>query len=122
MDKNIGVEISGDESVAVITFSAASISDVEQISAISEHIDEFVEQKHPKKIVFDFGQVKFFSSQVLGILLNARTKVKSYEGKVVISGINPQLYRVFKITNLDKIFKFFPDKDSALRAIEVDKI
>jgi len=50
------------------------------------------------------------------MLLNIRTKLKELEGEVVISGIEPQLYRIFKITNLDKIFKFFSDKESAISA------
>jgi anti-anti-sigma regulatory factor len=36
---------------------------------------------------------------------------------VVISGINPNLTRVFRITNLDKVFKFYPDVESALKAL-----
>jgi anti-anti-sigma factor len=50
---------------------------------------------------------------MLGILLDARKKLSSYNGNIVISGINPQLYRVFKITNLDKIFRFYPDAQTA---------
>jgi len=57
-------------------------------------------------VVVDFECVKFFSSTVLGLLLDIRAKLKAYNGEVVISSINPQLYRVFKITHLDKIFKF----------------
>ena len=39
------------------------------------------------------------------------------EGQVVISAIEPQLHRVFRITNLDKVFRFFPDKESAVQAL-----
>ena len=67
-------------------------------------------------IVFDFECVKFFSSQVLGLLLDIRSKLMTLGGELVISAIDPQLFRVFKITNLDKIFKFYPDKDSAVKA------
>jgi anti-anti-sigma regulatory factor len=37
-------------------------------------------------------------------------------GKVVISAISPSLHRVFKTTNLDKIFEFFPDRLAAMEA------
>ena len=46
-----------------------------------------------------------------------RARMKTYEGGVVISGINPQLYRVFKITHLDRIFEFFPDRSSAVKSV-----
>ena len=71
-------------------------------------------------MIFDFGSVKFFSSQVLGLLLDIRAKLETYNGEVVISAINPQLHRVFKITNLDKVFRFFPDKESAIQAVSTD--
>jgi len=58
--------------------------------------------------------VKFFSSQILGMLLDMRSKLSVNNGEVLISAINPQLHRVFRITNLDKIFRFFPDVESAV--------
>jgi anti-sigma B factor antagonist len=66
-------------------------------------------------MVFDFGNVKFFSSQVLGMLLDIRSKLEEYDGNIVISSIDPQLHRVFKITNLDSVFSFYPDKESAVK-------
>ncbi len=117
MDKKTCVEITGEGSAAVVAFKATSISDVEGISAASKQIKEFIEENHPKGIIFDFEQVKFFSSQVLGLLLDIRAKLETSKGEVVISAINPQLHRVFKITNLDKIFRFFPDKESAIKAV-----
>jgi anti-sigma B factor antagonist len=72
------------------------------------------------KVIFDFAGVKFFSSQVLGLLLEIRAKLQASNSEVVISAINPQLHRVFKITNLDKIFRFFPDRESAVKVVSVD--
>lgn len=115
MNEEVSVEISSEAGVAVVAFKATSISDAEGISCASAQIKKFIEENHPKKIVFDFEQVKFFSSHVLGLLLDIRATLKTYDGEVVISEINPQLYRVFKITNLDKIFRFFPDKESVFR-------
>jgi anti-sigma B factor antagonist len=120
IDEKIGVEITSDGNAAVVAFKTASISNVGEIAAVSEQIKEFIEEKHPKEVVVDFEGVKFFSSAVLGLLLDIRAKLKTYDGEVVISAINPQLYRVFKITHLDRIFKFFPDKENAVRAVNTD--
>jgi anti-sigma B factor antagonist len=114
------VEITSVRSAAVVAFKNASISNVEEIATASKRIKEFVEEKHPKELVIDFEGVRFFSSAVLGLLLDIRAKLKTYDGEVVISAINPQLYRVFKITHLDKIFKFFPDKEDAVKAVNTD--
>jgi anti-sigma B factor antagonist len=118
MDDNLNIEIAPQTDIAIVVFNATSMSGVEAISAASEHIYQFIAKNHPKEIVADFSRVKFFSSQVLGLLLGVRSKLKVYNGQIVISGINPQLYRVFKITNLDKIFKFFPDRESAVKSLD----
>jgi anti-sigma B factor antagonist len=116
MDKKSIVEIKGDDKAAVVAFKAALISDVAQVREAVALIRDFVEAKHPRRIAVDFGQVKFFSSRVLGMLLEVRADMEPWDGEVVICGINPQLYRVFKITNLDKIFKFYPDTATALES------
>ncbi len=115
MDEKKGIEITTQSLASVVSFQSASISDSEEINTISQKISDFIEKNKPSKLIFDFNQVKFFSSQVLGMLLNIRTKLSVYNGEVVIIAINPQLHRVFKITNLDKIFRFFPDVKSAIK-------
>ena len=120
MVEKVGVEINSEGRVGVVVFKAASISNVETIAVASKQIKRFIEDNYPNRIVFDFEKVKFFSSLVLGMLLDIRTKLKTYDGEVVISAINPQLHRVFRITNLDKIFKFFPDKESAVAAMSTE--
>ena len=115
MDETVALEITIQSGAAVVEFKGTSMSSVEGIAAASGQIHEFINQNHPAMLIIDFAQVKFFSSQVLGLLLGIRAKLKTYNGEVLISGINPQLYRVFKITNLDKIFEFFPDLASAVK-------
>jgi len=111
-------EISGDSRLTMVVFTASSICTSECITDACDEIVRFVYENKPKLIVVDFEAVKFFSSQLLGMLLNVRSRLRDYGGDVVLSSINPQLYRVFKITNLDKIFRFYPDKSSAIEAAE----
>ena len=120
MDEKVGVEITSEKDISVIAFKATSISYAEKIAGVAKEIEEFIEQNRPKRVIFDFVGVKFFSSQVLGLLLNIRDKVQKYDGEVVISAINPQLHKVFKITSLEKVFRFFPDKESAIKGVKTN--
>ncbi len=122
MNEKPAVEITEDDNVAVIAFKATSISNPEGIAAASAQIDDFIDQNHPKAVIVDFSQVKFFSSQVLGMLVKVRSRLKEYNGNVVISAIEPQLHRVFKITKLDQIFSFFSDKEKAVSAISSGEV
>jgi anti-sigma B factor antagonist len=114
MNEEIIGQISSEGETAIVTFRKSSISNVDEITSSAEYIAAFIDANHPRRIIFDFKDVKFFSSQVLGLLLETRARLSSYNGQVLISSINPQLHRVFKITNLDQVFEFFPDVDSAL--------
>ena len=110
------IEISRRQDDAIVRFKSAQICSAEGIAAAAKQIYDYIEKNNPKIMVVDFAQVRFFSSQVLGLLLNIRNRLKLYGGELFISAINPQLYRVFRITNLDKIFKFFPDRESAVKS------
>ena len=114
MKRQAGVEIIVQGDAVVVALMTPSLTDVEQIGGAAEGICAFIGDNHPKKVVFDFSHVRFFSSQVLGLLLDIRKKLSLFGAEVVISAINPELHRVFRVTNLDQIFRFFPDNETAL--------
>jgi anti-sigma B factor antagonist len=117
MDEATGIDITNEKGISLIAFQGDSISSVEAIVAASKRISDYLATTKPKLVVFDFAGVKFFSSQVLGLILDVRAKLKPLDGRVVISSIDPRLHRVFRITNLDRIFAFYPDKDTAVNAL-----
>ena len=116
--KKESIEITGDDDLAVVSFLTPSMTNEDDIEASFNKLIVFIERKKPAKMVIDFGQVRFFSSRVLGELLKVKSRLESCGGRVVISAINPQLYRVFKVTSLDKIFAFYPDKTAALNELK----
>jgi anti-anti-sigma factor len=120
MDEKVGVEITTQGNAGIVTFQSTSITDANGIASVSKQITKYIDENQPKKLIFDFGKVKFFSSQVLGLLIEIRSRLEANNGQVVISSINPQLHRVFRITNLDKIFSFFKDKETAIKTIGTD--
>lgn len=116
MAEEIDMEITNEAKAAVVAFKSPSMSDVDGIASAATKIKQFAEAHRPPTVIFDFEAVKFFSSQVLGLLLDVRQDVTTYGGEAVVSGINPQLHRVFKITNLDKVFRFFANRRDAVEA------
>ena len=116
------IEITAEQSVTVISFTQPTISGVTGLEDVSSQIRKFVAENKCGKIVIDFNGVKFFSSQVLGLLVDTWRKLQATGGVMVISGINPQLGRVFRITNLDRIFEFCPDKQTAIETIKAKTV
>lgn len=122
MNEQADIRIVNEGSVAVVEFTESVVSDLDGIAQSARLLKTFVDENQPGSVIFDFDQVSFFSSQVLGLILETRAKLLNWEGLVAICNTNSQLQRVFKITNLDKIFKFFPDRSSAVLSMTSDAI
>lgn len=117
MEEKVSVKMRMEGEVAVAEFEGAPMCDSVEVRAAGEKINEFIANKRPAYIVIDFSEVKFICSDVVGMLLASRNKVREYGGEVLVSGINPQWYRVFKITNVDKLFRFYENSESAVEAV-----
>jgi anti-sigma B factor antagonist len=116
-DEIINITTEGD--ITFVSFLKPSVSAVSDVEIMAKLLRGFIADNRPKNLVVDFTGLKFFSSQVLGLLVDAWKRLKEYQARLVISGINPDLSRVFKITNLDSLFEFYPDKQSAVEALKL---
>ncbi len=124
MENKAMIEISTggkNSDICIVSFGSASISGISDIDQISEQLRQFIAANKPAKMVIDFADVRFFSSQLLGLLVDVWRRMKDYDGLLLICGINPHLNRVFKITNLDRIFEFYPDRAGAIEALDSKK-
>lgn len=118
MDDERIIDIKKEDGVVFVEFLVPSISAALDIEALAAELSGYIEDNKPNDVIVDFNGVKFFSSQVLGLLVCIWRKLKEYGGSVLISGINPDLNRVFRITNLDRLFEFYPDRQSAINAVK----
>jgi anti-sigma B factor antagonist len=115
------VNVSNVGDVYVVSINQASIGGAEGIERIRQILRPIVQDEQPRKVVIDFSAVCFFSSQMLGLLVDLWRRLKNAGGALLISGINPRLTRVFRITRLDKLFDFYEDTDAAVAALRVSQ-
>lgn len=117
MNEEKMMEILTEDGVTIFAFRAISISNSSGIELVAAEVRQYLDTTMPEKVIVDFDGVKFFSSLLLGLLVEIWKKMKACDGTMAISGIDPRLNRVFRITNLDKIFQFHPDRQTAIRAL-----
>ena len=117
MDSNAIMKITCDGDVTIVGFTSNSISGIGGVEEVAKQLRAYISANKPQRIVVDFDRVSFFSSLMLGLLVDLWRRTKEYGGVMLISGIDPQLSRVFRITNLDKIFQFAADRQEAIEAI-----
>jgi len=117
METQETLTISREGDVAIACFKSACICDTDEIARASAALRRHIETQRPSGLIFDFTGVKFFSSQVLGLLLEARGRLQKQGGRVAVAALSPQLERVFRITNLDRLFVFYPDRPAAVQQL-----
>ncbi|HVT80806.1 MAG TPA: STAS domain-containing protein [Phycisphaerae bacterium] len=105
--------------VTVVSFQNISVLDSANIESLGRNLLDLIEKQDTRKLVLEFTAVRFMSSQALGVLLQLKKAMDPVQGKIVIVGIRPELHKVFKITNLHKMFIFHADLDKALAEFNV---
>lgn len=105
--------------VTIASFRDSSILDVVTIQQIGKELGDVVAGLGTGKLVLDFTDVRFLSSQALGTLVSLQRQADSVGARVVLCSIRPEIVRIFKITNLDKVFRFFGGRAEALEHLGV---
>ncbi|RMF81709.1 MAG: anti-sigma factor antagonist [Planctomycetota bacterium] len=106
--------------VTIVGFKDASILDATTIRHIGRELYAIVTEEPNRRVVLDFSDVRFLSSQALGVLLTLRRKADQAGAIVALASIRPELVRVFKITNLDQLFQFYATAAQAVEAFGQD--
>lgn len=108
------VSVSQHKDVRVVEFTNNKILDEANIAEIGQTINALVEERDNPKILLDFSNVDHLSSAALGMLINANNRIKQKNGQLRLASIKPQIFEVFVITKLNKLFKILPNRQDAL--------
>ena len=108
----IGVEYA--ENATIVTFTDERILEEKDIKALQESIMSVIESASGGiNLILDFGNVRFLSSAVLGLLIRVSKRIYEHDGSLRLCNINPKIYEIFKITRLTKTFDIYKDVESA---------
>ena len=97
----------------IVGFTDEKILEEKDINALQESIVSVIEQSEKINLILDFGNVRFLSSAVLGLLIRISKRIYEAEGKLRLCNINPKIYEIFKITRLTKTFDIYKNVESA---------
>ncbi|MCA9030048.1 MAG: STAS domain-containing protein [Planctomycetaceae bacterium] len=100
--------------ITVARFVDKKILDENNIQIIGNQLFGLVEEDGRKRIILDFTNVEYLSSAALGKLITMDKKVKAAGGKLRLCSIRPDIYEVFAITRLNKLFDIQDDQDAAM--------
>ena len=108
----IGVEYAGN--ATIVSFADEKILEERDIKTLQESIMSIIEQAERINLILDFGNVRFLSSAVLGLLIRISKRIYEHDGQLRLCNIDPKIFEIFKITRLTKTFDIYKDVKGAV--------
>lgn len=77
---------------------------------IKTKLSDLISEKE-QNLVIDCDDLAYIDSTGLSALVAVLKKVKGYSGEIALKNLRPNVFKVIRITNLDKLFVIEGDKD-----------
>ena len=76
-------------------------------------------EQAPTDVALNFAAVSFINSSNVAKLLRLRKQLMNAGRNLMLCGVNTQVWGVFLVTGLDKIFEFTGDVSTALATLQL---
>ena len=107
-----------DSDVIIVEFLDRNILDEASIQQIGQEIIDLIDRAGNPKMVISFENVDHLSSAALGTLITINNRVRQKEGQLRLVHIDPQIYEVFQITKLNKLFHIYDTTEQAIKSFK----
>ncbi|MCX5658535.1 MAG: STAS domain-containing protein [Planctomycetota bacterium] len=114
--KESRLTITPSNEITRIEFLDRNILEEASIQQIGDEIGQVIDQATTPKILISFANVEHLSSAALGTLITVNNKIRAKGGQLRLSNIDPQIYEVFVITKLNKLFQIHENADQAMQS------
>lgn len=108
------LRIKDEEGVTVVEFVDRNILDEANIQQIGDEISAIIDDKNTPRLIVSFANVEHLSSAALGTMITINSKIRAKSGDLRLADIDPQIYEVFVITKLNKLFNIHDTTQEAL--------
>ena len=104
--------------VTHVRFKDRNILEESVIQQIGDELARLIDADSNPRLLLNFTGVEHLSSAALGTLITVNNKVKAKGGQLRLSDIDEQIYEVFVITKLNKLFQIHDDQDAAVKSFK----
>jgi len=107
------------KSCIVVEIATPSLMDTAELEALGDDLCRLVDEQDHRRLVLDFGQVQYISSQAIGLLAKLHRKTAALKGGLlVLCNLSPRLLELLKIVHFDKMIVIKPTQVEAIRHFE----
>ena len=101
-----------------IEFLDRNIIEEAGIQQIGDEILQIIDAAANPKVLISFENVEHLSSAALGTLITINNRIRQKGGQLRLANIDAQIYEVFKITKLNKLFQIHDNADMAVHSFK----
>jgi anti-sigma B factor antagonist len=77
--------------------------DIMSSEELKKEIKDLIDEK--KDIIINGEEIEYMDSTGLGVLISLLKKTRENDNKIVIKNLKPNIYKLFNITGLTKVFE-----------------
>lgn len=104
------------DNVSQVEFVDRNILDEGNIQMIGEEIARLIDAEPSPRLLISFANVEHLSSAALGTLITINNRIRARSGQLRLANIDPQIYEVFVITRLNKLFQIHETTEEAMKS------
>ena len=108
------LRIAHEEGIVRVGFVDRNILDEGSIQLIGEEINRIIDGADEPRLLINFEDVDHLSSAALGTLISVNNRIREKGGQLRLANIDPQIYEVFAITKLNKLFEIHETTGDAI--------
>ncbi len=118
MDLTLRTSIEGDS----IVVSAVGEVDLATVDALRSELESASRVWGCRRVIADLTEVDFMDSTGLGVLVGARRRMRKAEGELCLVVPRAPLLKLFRLTNLDRVFLIYPSVNAALADVSAAQV
>lgn len=84
---------------------------------IRKEVDYLIDRGNIKYLILDFQGVHFMDSSGVGMIMGRYKKLQFFGGELRISGVHPEVERIFSMSGLYRLGPVYKDIDAAIANI-----
>ena len=105
--------------VLIVGFGVNKLLDQSDIANVAKALmATATEAEKDQKILLSFQGVSFMSSAMLGRLVMFNKKCKQQDVKLKVCSISPEIFEIFKLTKMNKMFDIYADEKKAIESFD----
>lgn len=114
--EQIKVEQQG--SVYCVRLQHARLDD-DRLEELGAELSRLVDEEGCRKMVLNLGpnEIECLYSLLLAKLIHLQRRLDGSGGGLALAHVTPYMRELFRVTNLDKLFRFYPDQATAVQAL-----